>query len=70
MKKRQNAGLNRLTEDDYRYYTRRIWGMSGNYQICIDTSLGEDYVLNTVLDLVKKCKSPCIRKQSRIRIIS
>ena len=26
---------------------------SGNYQMCIDTSLGEDYVLNTVLDLVK-----------------
>ena len=28
-------------------------GMSGNYQMCIDTSLGEDYVLNIVLDLVK-----------------
>ncbi len=27
--------------------------MSGNYQMCIDTSLGEDYVFNTVLDLVK-----------------
>ena len=28
-------------------------GMSGNYQMCIDTSLVKDYVLNTVLNLVK-----------------
>ena len=39
--------------DNYRYYTRRVWGMSGNYQMCIDTSLGEEYVINTVMDLVK-----------------
>lgn len=68
--KRRIEQTDRRRADNYRYYTRRIWGMSGNYQMCIDTSLGEDYVLNTVLDLVKKCKSPCIRKQSRIRIIS
>lgn len=40
--------------DNYRYYTRRIWGMSGNYQMCIDTSLGEEYVLDTIIALLKK----------------
>ena len=43
----------RRRADNYRYYTRRVWGMSGNYQMCIDTSLGEEYVINTVMDLVK-----------------
>lgn len=51
--KRRIEQTDRRRADNYRYYTRRIWGMSGNYQMCIDTSLGEDYVLNTVLDLVK-----------------
>ncbi len=56
MKKRQNAGLNRLTEDVQTIIDtirEEYGGMSGNYQMCIDTSLGEDYVLNIVLDLVK-----------------
>ena len=43
----------RRRADNYRYYTRRVWGMSGNYQMCIDTSLGEEYVIDTVLSLVK-----------------
>ena len=51
--KRRIEQTDRRRADNYRYYTRRIWGMSGNYQMCIDTSLGEDYVINTVLDLVK-----------------
>ena len=51
--KRRIEQTDRRRADNYRYYTRRIWGMSGNYQMCIDTSLGEDYVFNTVLDLVK-----------------
>ena len=45
--KRRIEQTDRRRADNYRYYTRRIWGMSGNYQMCIDTSLGEDYVLNT-----------------------
>lgn len=44
----------RRRADNYRYYTRRIWGMSGNYQMCIDTSLGEEYVLETVTELLRK----------------
>ena len=43
----------RRRADNYRYYTRRIWGMSGNYQIAMDTSLGEEYVIDTVINLVK-----------------
>lgn len=42
----------RRRADNYRYYTRRVWGMSGNYRMCIDTSLGEEYVINTVLGLL------------------
>ena len=51
----EKAAKRRIEQTDRRRAdnTRRIWGMSGNYQMCIDTSLGEDYVLNTVLDLVK-----------------
>ena len=43
----------RRRADNYRYYTRRVWGMSGNYRMCIDTSLGEEYVINTVLGLLE-----------------
>lgn len=46
----------RRRADNYRYYTRRVWGMSGNYQMCIDTSLGEEYVINTVLGLIENRK--------------
>ena len=48
--------MNRLTEDVQTIIDtirEEYGGMSGNYQMCIDTSLGEDYVLNIVLDLVK-----------------
>lgn len=52
--KRKIEQTDRRRADNYRYYTRRIWGMSGNYQLCIDTSLGEEYVLDTVTELLKK----------------
>lgn len=55
MKKRQNAGLNRLTEDVQTIIDtiREEYGGCPVIIRCIDTSLGEDYVLNIVLDLVK-----------------
>lgn len=52
--KRKIEQTDRRRADNYRYYTRRIWGMSGNYQLCIDTSLGEEYVLDTITELLKK----------------
>lgn len=38
----------RRRADNYRYYTRRIWGLAKNYDLTIDTELEEE----TVIDLV------------------
>lgn len=43
--------------DNYRYYTHTIWGASANYHLCIDTSLGEDYVENLIVGLVDRIKA-------------
>lgn len=48
--------------DNYRYYTRTIWGASANYHLCIDTSLGEDYVENLILGLVDRIKADPAKK--------
>lgn len=48
--------------DNYRYYTRTIWGASANYHRCIDTSLGEDYVENLILGLVDRIKTDPAKK--------
>lgn len=48
--------------DNYRYYTRTIWGASANYHLCIDTSLGEDYVENLILGLVNRIKADPAKK--------
>lgn len=43
--------------DNYRYYTRHIWGASANYHVCIDTALGTEYVENLISDLVDRLKA-------------
>lgn len=48
--------------DNYRYYTHTIWGASANYHLCIDTSLGEDYVENLILGLVNRIKADPAKK--------
>lgn len=48
--------------DNYRYYTRTIWGASANYHLCIDTSLGEDYVEDLILGLVDRIKADPAKK--------
>ena len=30
--------------DNYRYYTGRIWGAAGNFDLTLNTALGEDYI--------------------------
>ena len=30
--------------DNYRYYTGRIWGAAGNFDLTVNTALGEDYI--------------------------
>lgn len=34
--------------DNYRHYTHQIWGHADNYDLCIDTRLGEEFVLESV----------------------
>lgn len=43
--------------DNYHYYTHHIWGTSSNYHVCIDTSLGTEYVENLISDLVDRLKA-------------
>lgn len=39
-----------------------IWGASANYHLCIDTSLGEDYVENLILGLVDRIEADPAKK--------
>lgn len=39
--------------DNYRYYTRSVWGAAKNYHLCIDTDLGEEYVATLVEGALK-----------------
>ena len=34
----------KLRADNYRYYTRRMWGAAGNFDLSLNTDLGEDYI--------------------------
>ena len=36
--------MDRRRSDNYHYYTRRIWGHSGNYDLTIDTEMGAESV--------------------------
>jgi uncharacterized membrane protein YczE/cytidylate kinase len=43
----------------YRYYTRQLWGLAANHQLCIDTSIGEEKaqsMILTALDMMKNEK--------------
>lgn len=47
---------NKKRTDNYRYYTNQLWGNSANYNISIDTSLGEDYVTNVIIGALDQAK--------------
>lgn len=51
--------VDRRRGEYHRYYTHCIWGMSSNYHLCIDTSLGMDKVEEMVLSLQKTCSGVC-----------
>ena len=36
--------------DNYRYYTNRMWGVAGNYDITLNTELGSDYIVKCITD--------------------
>jgi uncharacterized membrane protein YczE/cytidylate kinase len=47
---------------NYRYYTGQIWGLSSNYHLSLDTSLGEQFMDETIIQAVKsKTAKSCPR---------
>lgn len=36
--------------DNYRYYTGRLWGASANYDITINTDMGDGYIEKCIVD--------------------
>lgn len=46
--------IDKLRAENYRYYTGKLWGMASNYQICIDTSLGDAYVITAIKEVLNQ----------------
>ena len=40
--------------DNYRYYTGSMWGNSANYNLSFDTSVGEDFTVELLSEIVNK----------------
>ena len=38
--------MDRRRSDNYRYYTRRIWGRAQNYDLTVNTEIGTEAVQN------------------------
>ena len=43
----------KLRADNYRYYTRRMWGAAGNFDLSLSTDLGEEYIENCIRSAMK-----------------
>ena len=43
----------KLGADNYRYYTRRMWGAAGNFDLSLNTDLGEEYIENCIRSAMK-----------------
>ena len=43
----------KLRADNYRYYTRRMWGAAGNFDLSLNTYLGEEYIENCIRSAMK-----------------
>lgn len=43
----------KLRADNYRYYTRRMWGAAGNFDLSLNTDLGEEYLENCIRSAMK-----------------
>ena len=42
--------MDRRRSDNYRYYTRRIWGRAQNYDLTVDTEMGENAVQDIIME--------------------
>ena len=43
----------KLRADNYRYYTRRMWGAAGNFDLSLNTDLGEEFIENCIRSAIK-----------------
>lgn len=43
----------KLRADNYRYYTRRMWGAAGNFDLSLNTDLGEEYIESCIRGAMK-----------------
>ena len=43
----------KLRADNYRYYTRRMWGAAGKFDLSLNTDLGEEYIENCIRSVMK-----------------
>ena len=43
----------KLRADNYRYYTRRMWGAAGNFDLSLNTDLEEEYIENCIRSAMK-----------------
>ena len=44
--------MDRRRSDNYHYYTRRIWGHSGNYDLTLDTEIGAEAVQEVICHMM------------------
>lgn len=59
----EKMALERIDDRDkkrkinYQHYTGRTWGMSQNYDICLDTSVvGKEYAADIIVEIVRRSK--------------
>lgn len=45
--------MDRRRSDNYRYYTRRIWGRAQNYDLTVNTEIGSESVQNMITELLE-----------------
>ena len=45
--------MDRRRSDNYRYYTRRIWGRAQNYDLTVNTEIGTEAVQNMIRELLE-----------------
>ena len=43
----------KLRADNYRYYTRRMWGAAGSFDLSLNTDLGEEFIENCIRSAMK-----------------
>ena len=43
----------KLRADNYRYYTRRMCGAAGNFDLSLNTDLGEEFIENCIRSAMK-----------------